>query len=204
MFWVFLVAVLSIVVHEWAHGFVANLRGDPTAKNMGRLSLNPLVHIDLFGTIILPILLYTLTGFAFGWAKPVPIDPGYFKNIRRDIILVALAGPLSNFIMAFLGVWWFSPFLSTGSGPISEFFVLFNISIGLFNLIPILPLDGGRVLGELLPKSIRYTWHKSERFGLMLVLVLMIILPKSAPSLSIPKFLWNVNERITQAFISLT
>lgn len=203
MFWIFVAAVLSIVVHEWAHGFVAHLRGDPTAKYMGRLSLNPLVHMDLFGTVILPVLLYTTTGFAFGWAKPVPIDPGYFKNPRRDMILVALAGPLSNFIMAFLGIWWFSPFLSSGSGPVSEFFVLFNISIGLFNLLPILPLDGGRVVGELLPRSLRYTWHQTERFGLVFVLVLMIVLPKIAPALSIPKFLWSINERITQAFMNI-
>ncbi len=201
---IFIVAVLSIVVHEWAHGFVAHLRGDPTAKQMGRLSLNPLVHMDLFGTVILPVALYLGTGFAFGWAKPVPVDPHYFAHPRRDMILVALAGPLSNFMMAFLGVWWFSPFLSSGSGPVSEFFVLFNISIGLFNLLPILPLDGGRVVGELLPRSLMYAWYKTEKFGLIVVMVLMILLPKIAPSLSISKYLWSVNEKMTTLFMDIT
>ena len=171
----FLLAVLSIVIHEWSHGFVAFLRGDPTAKILGRLSLNPLKHIDPFGTVILPIGLYLISGFAFGWAKPVPIDSRYFKHQRIDMILVALAGPLSNFLLACLGVYcYINDFFSK---ELMIFFVQFNLILGIFNLIPIPPLDGGRVLGSLLPKSLDYFWYRLEKFGLLIIFGILFLIP---------------------------
>jgi Zn-dependent protease len=190
---------MSIVIHEWAHGAMAYCRGDLTAWILGRLSPNPLKHIDPFGTIILPILLYTTTGFAFGWAKPVPIDQNRLYRPRSDMILVALAGPLSNFILAFLGVWWMSIFPSYEAG----FFVMFNIVIGTFNLLPILPLDGGRVLGELLPRRLAYSWYKTERFGMFIVIFVIVILPKLSSHLSIHTLLDAVRKIILNKYLSV-
>lgn len=178
----FLPVVFAITVHEVAHGWMAKRFGDPTAAQAGRLSLNPLKHIDLVGTIIIPgLLLLTFTGFIFGWAKPVPVDGRYFKNPRRDIAFVALAGPISNILMAIfwallarLGVVFYEyefialPLIYSGVAGIS-----INLVLALINLLPIPPLDGSRVLSGLLPDYWAWQFNRIERFGFVILLILL-------------------------------
>lgn len=173
--------IFAITVHEVAHGWVAKQFGDKTALNMGRLTLNPIKHIDLLGTIIIPgLLLLTFTGFIFGWAKPVPVDPRNFKNPRQNMAAVALAGPVSNLLMAIawaliarlgvsLNIGYVSmPLIYTGIAGIS-----INLVLMLINLLPIPPLDGGRVLTGLLPIGLAYRFSQLERYGFVILLVLL-------------------------------
>jgi Zn-dependent protease len=171
--------IFAITVHEVAHGWVAKKYGDNTAANLGRLTLNPLKHIDLVGTIILPgLLLITGTGFIFGWAKPVPVDARYFKNPRKDMAVVALAGPASNFLMAIgwalvarIGVAFSGneaiamPLIYSGVAGIS-----INLILMLLNLLPIPPLDGSRILSGILPSYWAWQFNKLERFGFLILL----------------------------------
>ena len=173
--------VFAITVHEAAHGWVAKKKGDPTADNLGRLTLNPIKHIDLLGTIILPgLLLITGTGFIFGWAKPVPVDARYFKKPLRDMAWVAAAGPLSNLLMAL--VWA----LLARLGVILNFEsvslpliymgiagIFINLVLFLINLLPIPPLDGSRILTAFLPPKLAWQYSKLERYGFMILLVLL-------------------------------
>lgn len=172
------------MVHEVAHGFVAYKEGDPTAKIAGRLTLNPIKHIDPIGTIILPlILVLTHAGFLFGWAKPVPYNPNNFRNRKRGTLLVASAGVIMNFVIAivFAILIRFIPsftFLSasaiTAFIDISSIIVLVNILLGIFNLVPIPPLDGSRILFSLLPdRYLRYE-GELERYSMMLVIIFII------------------------------
>jgi len=178
--WV-LPVVFAITVHEVAHGWVAKKYGDNTAFAQGRLTLNPIKHIDLVGTIILPgILLLTGTGFIFGWAKPVPVEPRYFKNPRRDMAIVALAGPVSNLLMAIgwalcarLGVLLHIeavslPMIYTGIAGIS-----INLVLALINLLPIPPLDGSRILTGILPSRLAWQYNQLERYGFLILLLLL-------------------------------
>ncbi len=162
--------LLAIDVHEAAHAFMANYLGDPTAKLMGRLSLNPLVHLDPMGTLV--FIVTALAGFPFGWGKPVQFDQYNLANPKRDSALISLAGPLSNLILASLLslVFRFYPFSFIPT------FILLNVSLAIFNLIPIHPLDGGKILIGLLPN------HEGHQFDLFLhrygiFLLLIIILP---------------------------
>lgn len=175
--------VFAITVHEVAHGWVAKKYGDNTADSQGRLTLNPIKHIDLVGTIIIPgLLLITGTGFIFGWAKPVPVDPRNFKNPRADMAVVALAGPVSNILMA---IFWAliarvgmtigsgaamvaEPLIYTGIAGIS-----INLVLALVNLLPIPPLDGSRILSGLLPNYWAWQYNKLERFGFIILLLLL-------------------------------
>lgn len=173
--------IFAITVHEVAHGWVAKKYGDNTASAQGRLTLNPLKHIDLVGTIIIPgLLLLTFTGFVFGWAKPVPVDPRNFKNPRRDMAMVALAGPVSNIVMA-LGWALFArvggliavqaitmPMIYMGIAGIS-----INLVLALINLLPIPPLDGSRILTRFLPARMAWQYDKLERWGFLIMLVLL-------------------------------
>jgi Zn-dependent protease len=177
----FLPVVFAITVHEVAHGWVAKKYGDNTAFMLGRLTLNPIKHIDLVGTIILPgLLLLTGTGFIFGWAKPVPVDARNFKNPRHDMAIVALAGPLANLSMAIgwallarlgviIGTEYISlPLIYTGIAGIS-----INLVLALINLLPIPPLDGSRILTGILPARVAWQYNQLERFGFIILLVLL-------------------------------
>jgi Zn-dependent protease len=180
--------VFAITLHETAHGYAALALGDTTARDLGRLTLNPLRHIDRMGTIILPgILLITqlLTIhrvlFMFGWAKPVPVSAWKFANPRRGMAVVALAGPAMNFFLAWLTafVWRLLSDANIGVSLNTLFFdfIAVNLVLGLFNLLPVPPLDGGRVVAGLLPEQLALSWAKLERYGLMIVLLFILVLP---------------------------
>ena len=175
--------VSAIVVHEVAHGWVALQLGDDTAYRMGRLTLNPLKHIDPIGTILVPIVLILTLGFAFGWAKPVPVNFNNLRNQRRDTALVAIAGPFSNLLMVI--VWLVIGKLMTllpnslamFASPLiymSMFGVLINSILMIFNLLPIPPTDGGRIAVSLLPPRLGYGLSRIEPYGLIIILVLML------------------------------
>ncbi len=178
-------AIIAIVLHELAHGYAALALGDRTAADAGRLSFNPLRHVDRFGTVILPLMLLLsqlLTigriAFMFGWAKPVPVDPSRFPNPRRDMALVAIAGPASNFILAFIAA--LALRLTAPAGALTGFllyFLMFNIVLGLFNLIPLPPFDGGRVAVGVLPLPLARALAQVERVGLLLILLVIFVLP---------------------------
>jgi len=176
--------LFAITVHEASHAWVAARCGDTTAKALGRLSINPIKHIDLIGTILVPIVILVLShfNFAFGWAKPVPINPNLFKNRNRDEILVAVAGPLSNFLMALS--WTGIAKLAIISHPehsvIALFFLLsakagiiINLVLGFLNILPIPPLDGGRIVAALLPYRWSIKYQKLESYGFLILLALM-------------------------------
>lgn len=179
------VLLMAIVIHEVSHGFVAYKLGDSTAKMAGRLTLNPLAHIDLFGTILLPALLIFINSpILFGWAKPVPVNFYALKNPKRDSIYVALAGPVSNVLMAlfFTLLFWLIHFTGLDLTQLLEalslmclYGVQINIIFALFNLIPVLPLDGGRVLAGLLPSRLAYKYSKLEPYGMYIVILLLFI-----------------------------
>jgi Zn-dependent protease len=181
----FTVLVFSIVVHEVAHGYVALLRGDDTAKRLGRITLNPLPHIDLLGTIILPALMIILgTGIIFGWAKPVPINTRAFANPRRDMALVSASGPLSHFALAAISGLALLIFVHTPlAADISmrQTFFTFcamminvNVILGVLNIIPIPPLDGSKILYSLLPYNLALRYASLERVGFIIILVLIM------------------------------
>ena len=182
-FCIWVIPVLfAVTIHEVAHGWVAKACGDPTASILGRLTLNPFKHLDLVGSVIVPALLLMLGGFIFGWAKPVPIQTRYFRHFRRDIALVALAGPFSNLCMAF---GWaiaakFGTLLLAQNYTIGIPMTLMglagieiNLALFLLNIIPIPPLDGSRVLSVLLPLSLDRVYQRVEPFGFVILLVLM-------------------------------
>lgn len=185
--------VLAITLHEIAHGLAALALGDDTARSQGRLSLNPLRHVDRFGTIILPgflILSQLLTVgrvmFAFGWAKPVPVDPWRFRFPRQGMMLVALAGPAMNFFLAWLSALALYPLADASPGvqevgvDLVERLILFNLVLGLFNLLPIPPLDGGRVMVGILPYNLAVLWSRLEGAGIFIVLLVVFLLPHLA------------------------
>ncbi|MCA1245303.1 site-2 protease family protein [Massilia sp. MS-15] len=170
--------LFAITLHEAAHAYVARYFGDNTAYAAGRMTLNPLVHIDVFGTIVIPIALYLTTGFVFGYAKPVPVDFARLRNPKRDMAWVALAGPAANFIMAFL--WLVLAVLLVAFGvneafphKVAQAGLIANLLMFAFNLLPIPPLDGGRVLTSLLPNTLAYKFARIEPYGFFIVLGLL-------------------------------
>jgi Zn-dependent protease len=178
----FIIIVLTpaIVLHELAHGLSANMLGDPTAKDHGRLTLNPIKHIDLVGSIILPGALFLAHYFGltrslmlFGWAKPVPVNFRNLRPRRLGMALVAIAGPLTNIALAFifskLYIW---PSLSNISNTCA-WAVMLNLTLAVFNMIPIPPLDGSRVVTSILPTNLAYYYSRLEPFGIIIVIVLL-------------------------------
>lgn len=167
------VLVYSAILHEIAHGYVAERLGDPTARLLGRLTLNPLPHIDLFLSIILPLLLFlSHTGIIFGGAKPVPIDPYNLKEGRKDIALVSLAGPATNVVLVIIGTLLFKllgGFNATGLTALAvaffEIVVQVNLSLAIFNLMPIPPLDGSKIFALILPEDMANTYLSLSSFG---------------------------------------
>lgn len=179
------ILIMSIVIHEVAHGWMAYKLGDATAKSYGRLTLNPIHHLDFFGSFLVPLFLWIASGgsFIFGWAKPVPYNPYNLRNQKRDPALVAIAGPVSNLLIAlFFGLIFrfLGPFLIIGSKAeliliIFQAAIAINIVLAVFNLIPIPPLDGSKILFALLPPSLDYIKHNLERYGFVILLSFLII-----------------------------
>ena len=164
-----IVFLLTVTLHEFCHGLVAYRLGDPTAKLAGRLTLNPLKHIDPFWTVLLPALLFFSTGgrFAIGMAKPVPVDFTRLRRPKRDMIWVALAGPAANiFLAAILNL-----FFKLTDNALWLYAIYFNLGLAMFNLIPIPPLDGSRVLAGLLPERLALPYLRMEPYGFMIVLI---------------------------------
>ena len=187
--------ILAIVFHEVAHGWMARALGDPTAAEAGRLSLNPLRHVDPFGTIILPGLLKLTGAPVFGWAKPVPVDFRRLRNPRWGMVAVAAAGPAVNFVLAAvaaigLGLLVRATDFAAEPGLAALFladnlrnFLIVNLFLGAFNLLPIPPFDGSRIVMGLLPAPLARVYGKIEPYGLIVVFAILVILPYLAPEL---------------------
>ena len=172
--WV-VVLMFSVIVHEVAHGYVALLNGDPTARLSGRITLNPIPHIDPVGTILMPVLFYISVGIPIGSAKPVPVNPSYFRNYKVGEVTTSLAGPASNLALAVI----FSLLAQSGLGGLGlqRMAILgaqLNIFLALFNLIPIPPLDGSHIVSAFLPYRLLQYYRYLEPFGLLLVILLLI------------------------------
>ena len=179
--------IIAIVFHEVSHGLVARRLGDPTAAERGRLTFNPIRHVDPFGTVILPLILALSHAPIFGWAKPVPVNYRRLRHPRRDMVLVALAGPGMNLLLAIVGALVLAATLSFSSNPDSlgtTFlagnalnFVLINLFLAVFNLLPIPPFDGGHVVQGLLPPPLAQSFARIGRYSLLVLVVLLLVLP---------------------------
>lgn len=185
--------IIAIVFHEVSHGMVANALGDPTAKQRGRLTFNPLKHIDPFGTVLLPMLLAITGAPVFGWAKPVPVVSKRLRNPRTDMVLVALAGPGMNLLLAVasaLAIAVLAAFNPTGepwlfAGQNLVNFIKINVFLAIFNLIPLPPFDGGHVVEGLLPRRLAVHYAKLKRFGFLLLIMLLLVIPQIFPQADI-------------------
>jgi Zn-dependent protease len=206
--------VIAIVFHEVAHGLVARRLGDPTAANLGRLTLNPLPHIDPIGTVILPLILATAGAPVFGWAKPVPVIKERLNNPRRDMILVALAGPGMNFLLALVGTMVLGVTMAMSDGQPTGVldliarnainFLLINIFLAIFNLIPLPPFDGGHVVEGLLPPSLARRFAALGRYAILVLIFLLLILPMLSPSANVvARLISPIVEAVARVFLGL-
>lgn len=172
--------LFAITLHEVAHGWVASKFGDQTARLAGRLTINPIKHIDLVGTVIVPLIMLAFGGFIFGWAKPVPVDARNMRNPRYNMVIVALAGPISNLLMAIfwagiakiglnLNAWFGIPLIYMGQAG-----MMINIVLCVLNCLPIPPLDGGRALSNLLPGRWGWSLYRLEPYGFLIIVLLML------------------------------
>ena len=193
--------IIAIVFHEVAHGWTARALGDPTAAQLGRLTLNPLKHVDPFGTIILPAMLKLAGMPMFGWAKPVPVIKGRLRNPRRDMMIVAAAGPGSNLVMGLIGAVLLGLMIrafpdGAEPGAVMGFvmlnlfnFILINVFLALFNLLPIPPFDGGHIVEGLLPPRLAAQYAGMHSKALLIMILLIVVLPMISPSLNIVGYL---------------
>jgi len=197
MIFTLLILLFSIIIHEIAHGSVAYALGDPTAKEAGRLDLNPLKHLDPVGSVLLPLFMSILGGPIIGWAKPVPINPMYFADQRWGELKVALAGSLSNFTVALI----FGLLIKFVQFPesfvtIATIVIFYNIALGIFNLIPIYPLDGSHVLFSLLPDRFEGFKIFMVQYGFIILLFLIFIIPNGL------NWVFKLAEKILYLFLS--
>jgi Zn-dependent protease len=190
--------VIAIVLHEISHGWVANAFGDPTARDLGRLSPNPVRHVDPIGTICLPLLLAVSGAPVFGWAKPVPVVAARLRNRRLHMMLVAIAGPLTNLLLGFVAVFGLAAavaVVSPGSVPGAfllanlENFLVINIFLAVFNMLPMPPFDGGHVVEGLLPRPIAARYAKLGKYGFLLLILLLVVVPMVWPRLNVIQWL---------------
>ncbi len=170
------ILVASMTLHELAHAWTAWRLGDPTARRMGRLTLNPVPHVDPLGTAMFA-LTYFGAGFLFGWARPVPVVPDYFRDPQRGMALVAVAGPLTNFLLALVlaGVDVHGPALSGVGADLLELALFANIVLGVFNLLPIPPLDGSRIVGAIMDEDTYRRWSALDQYGMVALLALFVL-----------------------------
>jgi Zn-dependent protease len=206
--------IIAIVFHEVAHGLVARRLGDPTAAALGRLTLNPFKHIDPFGTVILPMALAIAHAPVFGWAKPVPVVKARLRNPRRDMVLVAIAGPGMNLLLALVATLIIGVTFSLSAGePTGALrlviqnavnFLLINIFLAVFNLIPLPPFDGGHVMEGLLPPTLARPFSALSRYALPIFIFLLLILPMLSPKANIvARLISPIVEAIARTFLGL-
>ena len=208
--------VIAIVFHEVSHGWVANALGDPTAKRRGRLSLNPIRHVDPLGTVVLPMLLAVSGAPVFGWAKPVPVVARRLRNPRFHMILVALAGPGMNLLLALVAAMMIAVLVALAPSGIGWAFVgqnllnfmAINIFLAIFNLIPLPPFDGGHVVEGLLPRALATQYGKLRRYSFLLLIVLLLIIPRMFPGADIvnrvvgPPVNWLIHALLPSALLA--
>lgn len=198
--------------HEVAHGLVANMLGDSTAAERGRLSFNPIKHVDPIGTVALPLVLAVTGAPMFGWAKPVPVVAERLRNPRIDMMLVALAGPAMNLFLGALATLGFGAVIALYGSDVGGFwgfvadnlgnFLLINISLAIFNLLPIPPFDGGHIVEGLLPRPLAARYAALGRYGFLVLVVLIVILPQLSPRLDVLRQLvWPIVGWITHLFL---
>lgn len=199
-----IVVVTALPIHELAHGWVADKLGDPTARKSGRLTMNPFAHLDLFGTLALVV-------FGFGWAKPIPIDSRNFKNPKRDMALSALAGPASNIAIAFLltvifKIYTFFGGMNTDAGfmvgQILYTILITNITLAVFNLLPVPPLDGAKILEAILPLSVRVKMYRYEKYFYVTLILLLFLGILQIPLNFLANLIWTALNWMT-AFVDL-